>query len=114
MGGPFTDWAGRKTVIIVADLFLVLAALIMSLANSVSVLVVGRIVTGVGFGLAVIVTPIYQSSQRQIYCHSHHLYFPGQHPLLLIRLLVWLPMEAALCLGCDSCCHPGSRNDNDA
>ena len=61
MGGPFTDWAGRKTVIIVADLFLVLAALIVSLANSVSVLVVGRIVTGVGFGLAVIVTPIYLS-----------------------------------------------------
>ena len=33
----------------------------MSLATSVSVLIVGRVVTGMGFGLAVVVTPIYLS-----------------------------------------------------
>ena len=61
LGGPFTDWAGRKMVIIVADLFFIVGAVALSLANSVAVLVLGRIITGFGFGLAVVCAPIYIS-----------------------------------------------------
>ena len=48
-------------VIIIADLFFIIGAFILSLANTVGVLVLGRIITGVGFGLAVVCTPIYLS-----------------------------------------------------
>ena len=61
MGGPLTDAIGRKPVLIISDAFFVAGALSLSLAQSIAALVAGRIITGVGFGLILVVAPVYLS-----------------------------------------------------
>ena len=60
-GGPFADCFGRKPAIYLGDLLFIAGALILAFANSITVLVVGRIVIGLGVGLAAMVVPIYLS-----------------------------------------------------
>ena len=47
--------------IYIGDLLFIAGALILAFANSITVLVVGRIVIGLGVGLAAMVVPIYLS-----------------------------------------------------
>jgi SP family myo-inositol transporter-like MFS transporter 13 len=46
-GGPFSDYAGRKPTILIADLLFLIGAAIMSFAPTIPVLMVGRIFVGV-------------------------------------------------------------------
>lgn len=59
LAGPLQDKLGRKPVIMIADVFFTVGALIMALAPSVGVLMLGRFVVGVGVGMASLVVPVY-------------------------------------------------------
>ena len=48
-------------MLIISDAFFVAGALSLSLAQSIAALVAGRIITGVGFGLILVVAPVYLS-----------------------------------------------------
>jgi len=47
IGGPFADRYGRKMTIIMADVFFTVGALVMGLAPSIAVLILGRVLVGV-------------------------------------------------------------------
>jgi MFS family permease len=47
LGGPFSDKYGRKPTIILADILFTIGAIIMGLAGTIAVLLVGRFVVGV-------------------------------------------------------------------
>lgn len=49
VGGPFADKYGRKITIIWADVFFTLGALLMGVAPSIAILILGRFVVGVLF-----------------------------------------------------------------
>ena len=61
IGGPLSDIYGRKPVLILGDIMFTLGALIMMLAPTIAVLMVGRVVVGLGVGLAAYVVPVYLS-----------------------------------------------------
>lgn len=60
-GGWLGDALGRKTSLLLADLLFTLGALAMSLAPGVAVLICGRVMIGLGIGIASVVVPIYIS-----------------------------------------------------
>ncbi len=47
IGGPFADRWGRKLTIMMADLFFILGAVIMGLAPTIAILILGRFFVGV-------------------------------------------------------------------
>jgi SP family myo-inositol transporter-like MFS transporter 13 len=47
LGGPFADKLGRKPTIILADVLFTIGAIIMGVAPTIPVLILGRIVVGV-------------------------------------------------------------------
>ncbi len=47
VGGPLADNLGRKPTVMIADVFLVAGPIIMYLAPTIPVLVVGRFIVGV-------------------------------------------------------------------
>jgi MFS family permease len=49
IGGPFADRYGRKLTIIVADVFFTIGAIVMGVAPSIAVLILGRTLVGVSF-----------------------------------------------------------------
>lgn len=53
------DSYGRKGSIMLADAVFVAGALCMSLASSITVLVVGRFIAGVGIGISAMIVPVY-------------------------------------------------------
>lgn len=66
--GVVSDYLGRKKVILVADIFLTVGALMQAFCpsdklgiepNNILVLMVGRIVVGIGVGIAAMIVPIY-------------------------------------------------------
>ena len=59
LAGPLQDKLGRKPVIMIADVFFTVGALIMALAPSIGVLMLGRFIVGVGVGMASLVVPVY-------------------------------------------------------
>jgi SP family myo-inositol transporter-like MFS transporter 13 len=61
MAGPLSDKFGRKPVILAADLLFAAGSVLMYVAPSVAVLMAGRIVVGVGVGLASLIVPVYLS-----------------------------------------------------
>ncbi|KRX00110.1 Major facilitator superfamily domain, general substrate transporter [Pseudocohnilembus persalinus] len=68
LGGPMADKIGRKKTILIADFFFTSGALIMAISPSVAFLMVGRLIVGIGVGLAAMVVPIYlsESSPKEI------------------------------------------------
>ena len=50
--GMISDRIGRKPVILVADVFFTLGSIVMALAPSVGILIFGRIIMGIGVGIA--------------------------------------------------------------
>jgi SP family myo-inositol transporter-like MFS transporter 13 len=59
VAGPLSDKFGRKPIVILADLFFTLGSVLMYVAPSVPVLMSGRLVVGLGVGLASLVVPVY-------------------------------------------------------
>ena len=61
IGGPACERLGRKPVILAASVIFTVGAIVMGVATSKEVLLVGRIVVGMGIGLASMSVPIYIS-----------------------------------------------------
>jgi SP family galactose:H+ symporter-like MFS transporter len=57
--GSLSDRFGRRLVLLVTGIVFVAGALIAALASSTSILLVGRVVVGVGIGFASMLTPLY-------------------------------------------------------
>ena len=60
-GGWINDKLGRKRTILVADVVFFIGALVMSLAPSPWVIIVGRVFVGLGVGMASMTAPLYIS-----------------------------------------------------
>ncbi|CAM6009600.1 unnamed protein product [Sphagnum balticum] len=58
VAGPSADWLGRKTMLCVSGTLYLVAALVMSWAPSVYILILGRILVGSAIGLAATIAPI--------------------------------------------------------
>ncbi len=58
VAGPSADWLGRKTMLCVSGVLFSVAALIMSWAPTVYILIMGRILVGSAIGLAATIAPI--------------------------------------------------------
>ena len=61
IAGPMSDRMGRKPVIIIADILFTIGALVMMISWSIPILMVGRIIVGLGVGIASLVVPVYLS-----------------------------------------------------
>lgn len=59
VAGPLSDAYGRKIVIILADILFTCGAIMMYTAPSITFLMFGRVVIGLGVGIASMVVPIY-------------------------------------------------------
>ena len=59
--GPLQDKIGRKPTIMIADFLFTVGAIIMALAPSIAILMVGRFIVGLGVGAASMVVPVYLS-----------------------------------------------------
>lgn len=61
LAGSLSDKYGRKPTLLVADFCLTVGALLMFVAGSINLLMLGRVVVGIGVGMASIIVPIYLS-----------------------------------------------------
>jgi sugar porter (SP) family MFS transporter len=59
-GGRISDWIGRRLTLLLTSIIFILGALICAFAGSLTVLVIGRIIVGLGIGLSSVV-PVYIS-----------------------------------------------------
>jgi MFS transporter, SP family, solute carrier family 2 (myo-inositol transporter), member 13 len=59
--GTISDKIGRKMIIVIADVLFTIGALIQALAPTIAVLMVGRIIIGLGVGVASVIAPLYIS-----------------------------------------------------
>jgi MFS transporter, SP family, solute carrier family 2 (myo-inositol transporter), member 13 len=58
-GGRVADVAGRRNTLAAADIVFIVGALCMAAAQSVDMLIVGRVLVGLGVGIASIAVPVY-------------------------------------------------------
>ena len=61
IGGPASDKLGRKPTLMIADVLFTIGAIIMGAAPNIPVLMLGRIVVGLGVGMAAMAVPVYLS-----------------------------------------------------
>jgi len=59
--GSLSDKIGRKNVILIADALFTVGAIIMAAAPTIAVLMVGRLIIGLGVGMASQIVPLYLS-----------------------------------------------------
>jgi len=57
--GRTSDWIGRRYTIVVSQVIFFAGAILMGFATNYSFLMVGRFVTGIGVGYALMVAPVY-------------------------------------------------------
>jgi SP family myo-inositol transporter-like MFS transporter 13 len=57
--GLISDRYGRKPVILISDLLFILGSILMFKCNTLSQLVIGRFIVGMGIGIACMVVPVY-------------------------------------------------------
>ena len=57
--GTLSDCYGRKPVIMVADVMFTIGSIIMGYAPSITMLIVGRVIVGLGVGIAAQIVPLY-------------------------------------------------------
>ena len=53
------DKIGRRSVIMIADLLFTAGAIIMAISPTIPILMIGRIVVGLGVGIASMIVPVY-------------------------------------------------------
>jgi SP family myo-inositol transporter-like MFS transporter 13 len=59
MAGPLSDRLGRKPVILAADVLFIAGSVLMYASPTATVLMAGRVVVGLGVGLASLIVPVY-------------------------------------------------------
>lgn len=59
IGGHVADTRGRIRAIAIADFLFISGTLCMAAANSVIVIIIGRVIVGLGVGIASVVVPVY-------------------------------------------------------
>lgn len=59
--GPLSDSIGRKWTIIISDILFALGSLMMAIAPNIPTLMAGRLVVGIGVGIASMIVPMYIS-----------------------------------------------------
>jgi MFS transporter, SP family, solute carrier family 2 (myo-inositol transporter), member 13 len=59
LAGPLADRIGRKKVIMVADFLFTVGAGMMAFSPTIPILMAGRIVVGLGVGIASMIVPVY-------------------------------------------------------
>ena len=66
VSGTISDRYGRKPIILVSAVLYTLGAIIMALTPSISVLMIGRFVVGLGIGASSQIVPLYLSEVAPI------------------------------------------------
>jgi MFS family permease len=66
IAGVLSDQIGRKPVIIISDFLFTGGSLLMAFAPEIYVLMIGRIIVGLGVGIASMVVPVYLSEVSPI------------------------------------------------
>lgn len=61
VGGWMNDRFGRKISILVADTLFLLGSIVMAFAPTPAVLILGRVIVGIGVGMASMASPLYIS-----------------------------------------------------
>ena len=61
IAGPFSDAFGRKPVIIASDVLFTIGSIVMATAETISVLIIGRLIVGLAVGIASMIVPVYLS-----------------------------------------------------
>ena len=59
ISGPLADWIGRKKMIFLASVILILSTVILAIAYNFSTLLIGRLIQGISIGIITIVVPLY-------------------------------------------------------
>lgn len=59
MAGPLSDKIGRKPALLISAVLFAATGFICAFANSISLFIIGRIIGGVGVGIAILVAPVY-------------------------------------------------------
>lgn len=59
--GKISDTWGRKPTIMLGDLFMIAGAMLMAYCGSIPMLVFGRFVAGIGFGMEIMACNVYLS-----------------------------------------------------
>lgn len=59
LAGKTADRLGRKPTIAVACVVFIIGAVLMSASHTFSLLLLGRIITGIGVGCAMVIAPVY-------------------------------------------------------
>lgn len=66
IAGPLSDSFGRKPIIIVSDALFVGGSMLMALAQTITHLMIGRVLVGLGVGVASMVVPVILSEMAPI------------------------------------------------
>ena len=66
LAGPLSDKFGRKPAIILSDVLFTAGSILMAVAQSIGALMAGRVLVGLGVGVASMVVPIYLSEVAPI------------------------------------------------
>jgi len=61
IAGPSSDAIGRKPIILISDIIFIIGSFVMALAETIPVLMVGRVLVGLGVGIASMSVPVYLS-----------------------------------------------------
>lgn len=61
IAGPSSDAIGRKPIILISDIIFIIGSLVMALAETIPVLMAGRVLVGLGVGIASMSVPVYLS-----------------------------------------------------
>ncbi len=59
VAGPLSDYIGRKKSLLIAALLFTATGLFCAFANNITVFIIGRIIGGLGVGIAILVAPVY-------------------------------------------------------
>ena len=61
VAGPLSDGIGRKPVILASDVLFIVGSIVMATAETIPILMVGRVIVGLAIGVASMIVPVYLS-----------------------------------------------------